>query len=435
MESKVPTINTNDRQVEVVKWLIENGGHVEAGQELVELGTAKAVVSIQAEHTGFISQKGAPGEYLGVGQPLVSYHKSQAEALAQKGAAVVVSEPVTGAAVKSEGQFGFLKFSAEAEKYIQANKIDKSMFQGMGLVTTDMIEELLNPQAKNKSAAACSPKNASKKSALAPSYRSTNVSGLKKAEIEALTTGAEGTINCTLNFTFLSHALRQRVQRENLFDHIILPIIVFELAKLLPENPLFTSFFENEKIYHYDKVNIGLAMDMGKGLKVVNVAEADQLLPNDIYQKIVDFSARYLENTLEMDHLMGSTITITDLSAYGVETFTPLINGKQSVIIGIGAPSKAPGQPMTFSVTFDHRVLSGRDIGIFMTTLIDRLYSYGKVELIPQSSLLAVENSCARCGIDNATYQEQFKRFAMMQMTMNSDGELSLICHSCAQGF
>lgn len=224
MESKVPTINTNDRQVEVVKWLIENGGHVEAGQELVELGTAKAVVSIQAEHTGFISQKGAAGEYLGVGQPLVSYHKSQAEALAQKGATVVASEPAANAAVKSEGQFGFLKFSASAEKYIQQNKIDKSMFQGMGLVTTDMIEEMLNPQAKAKPAAVCSPK----KSSLAPSYRSTNVSGLKKAEIDALSTGAEGTINCTLNFTFLSQALRQRVQRENLFDHLILPIIVFE---------------------------------------------------------------------------------------------------------------------------------------------------------------------------------------------------------------
>lgn len=437
MESKVPNINTNDRQVEVVKWLIDNGGHVEAGAELVELGTAKAVVSIQAEHSGFISQKGSVGEYLPVGQTLVTYHKTQAEALAQSQAAKVSAPEAssTTASVKSEGKFGFLKFSAGAEQYIAQNKIDTSMFQGMGLVTTDMIQETLNPQLKSKKADNCKPGAAQKKSALAPSLRSTKVSGLKNAEIEALSTGAEGTINCTLNFTFLSQALRQRVQRENLFDGIILPIILFELGKLLPEHPLFTSFFEDGKIYHYDKVNIGLAMDMGKGLKVVNLAGADQLLPQQIYSKVVDFSMKYLENTLEMDHLMGSTVTVTDLSTYGVETFTPLINGKQSVIIGIGSTTKAPGAPMTFSVTFDHRVLSGRDIGVFMTTLIDRLYSYGKVELIPQESLLALEKSCSRCGIDNEAYQEQFKRFANMQLIMNASGELNLICHACAQGF
>ncbi|AZZ36912.1 hypothetical protein CIK05_08950 [Bdellovibrio sp. qaytius] len=435
MESKVPNINTNDRQVEVVKWLIENGGHVEAGAELVELGTAKAVVSIQAEHTGFISQKGVVGEYLPVGQTLVSYHKTQAEALAQISAAAPAVETSTTASVKSEGKFGFLKFSADAEKYISENKIDKSLFQGMGLVTTDMVQETLNPQLKSKKSDNCKPGAAPKKTAMAPNFRSTNVSGLKKAEIDALTTGTEGQINCTLNFTFLSHALRQRVKRENLFDGIILPIILFELGKLLPEHPLFTSFFEDNKIYHYDKVNLGLAMDMGKGLKVVNLAGADQLLPQDIYSKVVDFSMRYLENTLEMDHLMGSTITVTDLSTYGVETFTPLINGKQSVIIGIGATGKAPGAPMTFSVTFDHRVLSGRDIGVFMTTLIERLYSYGKVDLIPQESFLALEKSCSRCGIDNESYQEQFKRFAAMQVIMNASGELNLLCHTCAQGF
>ena len=115
---------------------------------------------------------------------------------------------------------------------------------------------------------------------------------------------------------------------------------------------------------------------MGKGLKVVKIENADILMPVDFYAKSLESGLRYMRNKIKLEDMVGTTITVSDLSGMNIMYFHPLINGYQSAIIGIGGDASQPGQPMTINMTFDHRVSSGREAASFLNELRSRILKY-----------------------------------------------------------
>jgi 2-oxoglutarate dehydrogenase E2 component (dihydrolipoamide succinyltransferase) len=312
----------------------------------------------------------------------------------------------------------------------------------MGLVSVEVIEAKLGIRkpsvvpANRSTLDSSDYKNRQNALVTNPELRSEKVSKSKKLEISLLTAGQSGGINSSLTVQFNSASIRQTLQELNSLNGQMLPLILFELARLLEEYPAFTGYYENEKIYYYDRIDLGLAIDLGKGLKVPVIRGANQLSPTELLEAITDFATRYLDNQLSVEDLTGGTITISDLSSENILHFQPLVNQNQSVILGIGGDSSIEGYPMTLTIVFDHRILAGREVALFLNALKSRLLSYQLTNLPEtESNARTRDISCSHCLIDLQSLYQKFGRDALMHVHVDDKGQTAYICHVCLGGF
>ena len=138
---------------------------------------------------------------------------------------------------------------------------------------------------------------------------------------------------------------------------------------------MLNAYFENNNIMQYTDVNIGIALDIDDGLKVYTVKNADTLTMQAMETSIGEGIYSYFRKTLTPDKIKGSTFTITDLSSFGVDRFIPLINYKQSAILGISSVDKKLDR-FTLSLSFDHRITEGKLASLFLTDLAAAITSH-----------------------------------------------------------
>jgi pyruvate/2-oxoglutarate dehydrogenase complex dihydrolipoamide acyltransferase (E2) component len=467
-----PRINPNDEEVGVVQWRVQDGDRIEVGAELVDLETSKTTVTVEAEVAGVIRTIAKKGEIIPVGAPLYQVAHSADEfarddqvpsppPTVSKIVASPTPEPFRSKSPRYHkpdvpiAAYTSTRLSQAARVLIQDLDLNAQDYAGAGLVTARAVRARQN---MDSFAAASAPSSTPAISTVkAPAQiidpgcdvmRTESLSLSKRSEIHALSIGASGLINSTLSVYFESATIRARLEGSASFDGNIQPLLLYEISRLLRLWPQFTAYFEKDSVAFYDRIDLGLAIDLGTGLKVVTIKDADTLMPIELFEKTIDFALRYVENRLRSDELVGSTITVTDLSSLDILHFKPLINGKQSAIIGIGGDSTQPGHPMSVNMTFDHRVATGRQAGSFLKELRDRIVSFAPVDEQPGSAALAMAQHnavaqrtdsgpvrCDSCGIDYETYTTEFGRQANMLARFNQDGSISGLCHRCYAGW
>ncbi|GAB4239014.1 MAG: 2-oxoglutarate dehydrogenase complex dihydrolipoyllysine-residue succinyltransferase [Stanieria sp.] len=461
----VPRVNTNDNEVELVHWYVEDKQLVEVGQEIADVESSKAVMSIESEAAGYILTSAQVGDSIEVGTPIAVLYNELAELEADlnrdgvKESSPSVSEPISqpvvnNGAVSTEldladnrkperdlvtttakASFDFTRFSPSAKEYLKQNDLDASQFEGMGLVSVEAIEQILGKKSQpltptngNHSTTVVSPTN--------NNLRSEKISKSKKIEINLLSAGQAGRINSSLTVQFNSEGIRQTLAETGSLNGQILPLILFEFSRLLEEYPVFNAYYEAGRIYYYDRIDIGLAMDLGKGLKVPIIRNANLLSPVEIQETVTNYATQYLDNRLDPADLMGGTVTVTDLSNEGILHFQPLLNQNQAIILGIGGDSTIEGYPLTLTVVFDHRISSGREVASFLNELKKRLLSYALSNLPETQKLAKTKNiQCSKCLIDLHSLYQKFGSEALMQLHINEQGETDYICHVCLGGF
>lgn len=363
----VPRVNTNDDEVEVVHWYVNDRELVKKGADIADIASSKATFVVQAECDGYIKHCCHRGQVVRVGNPIARVYASHEEMDLEFVAATpleekrdpMISQPPETPALSIEPHpdaaplFGVTRFSKAALRFLEENGRDPKEWTGRGLVTRKDLEAVKNAVP----------------SELGRGLRSEKVPRAKQAEIDSLTLGREGGITSSLTVEFLAEPILRTLKEQKTLNAQLLPLLVFELAKLLETHPSFTAFFEKGRIYFYDRIDLGIAIDFGKGLKVVVLREANRMTPIRIYEAILDFTVRYMKNEISVAELTDSTFTVTDLSSQNIRHFQPLLNGRQSAILGIGGDSLHPGHPLSLTLAFDHRVLTGRDAAGFLTEL------------------------------------------------------------------
>jgi pyruvate dehydrogenase E2 component (dihydrolipoamide acetyltransferase) len=122
-------------------------------------------------------------------------------------------------------------------------------------------------------------------------------------------------------------------------------------------------------------VHIGLAVETEGGLLVVVVRDADRKTVHEIGRETLDKAGRAVAGTITPEELRGGTFTLTNLGAFGVEAFTPIINPPEVAVLGAGRIEPAPmayqghialRQRMVLSLTFDHRLIDGAPAARFL---------------------------------------------------------------------
>ena len=354
----VPQLNPNDMEMQVVEWHVQDGDPVEVGDIIITLETAKANIDVESDCEGFILTTCKTHDIVSIGRELARFYDSLNELTAASNQQRDTSTELSKLLPNDNVAENTMRFSQSALAYIEAEKIDKEIFRGMGLVTLTNVKQTV----------------------AASGLRREPILLSKQQEIQILIAGQQGGVNSSITVQFDSQPIRERLSKAKLLDGEILPFILFSLAYTIRQIPVVNAYYESQHIVYHKKINIGVAMDMGHGLKVPVIQQADTLTPHQLFQFIKTFSSRYRKKQLQTEDLQAATFTVSDLSNDDVIHFQPLLAPKQAAILGIGGNKHRAGHPMTLTLVFDHRVLSGRDAAQFLNALKERLTIEGRTQ-------------------------------------------------------
>jgi 2-oxoglutarate dehydrogenase E2 component (dihydrolipoamide succinyltransferase) len=142
--------------------------------------------------------------------------------------------------------------------------------------------------------------------------------------------------------------------------------------------PAINASIDNTDIIYHGYYDIGIAISTPRGLIVPVLRDADQLDFAGIEKGIVDFGEKARSGALSFDDLKGGTFTITNGGIFGSMLSTPILNPPQCAILGMHAIKDRPivenGQIvvrpiMYLALSYDHRLVDGRDAVQFLVTI------------------------------------------------------------------
>lgn len=153
-------------------------------------------------------------------------------------------------------------------------------------------------------------------------------------------------------------------------------------VQALKKFPQVNAFIDGNDMLFHDYQHIGIAIGSTRGLVVPVIKHADRLSLADIEKKIIDFAERAGNGKLLPDELSDGTFTITNGGVYGSLLSTPILNPPQSAILGMHKIEQRPvaveGQVvirpiMYVALSYDHRIIDGRDAVQFLVTIKEEL--------------------------------------------------------------
>jgi pyruvate dehydrogenase E2 component (dihydrolipoamide acetyltransferase) len=159
-------------------------------------------------------------------------------------------------------------------------------------------------------------------------------------------------------------------------------LLIHEVARLLGEHGLLNSTLVDGSILVSDEVHMGFAVALADGLIVPVIRDVHRLSLGDIARGRVELAAKAQAGTLTLEEIEGGTFTISNLGAFGADTFTPIINPPQCAILGTGRivekPAVVDGEvvvrpAMWLSLTFDHRLVDGAPAANFLQALAEHM--------------------------------------------------------------
>lgn len=199
--------------------------------------------------------------------------------------------------------------------------------------------------------------------------------------MESLQTSAQLTITMKADVTKLT-ALQSQLNETAGARHDMKLTMTDFVAKAvvlsLLEHPAMNSQYQNDRVETFEYVHLGIAAALDHGLAVPVIRHAEKLSLIELAKSIKSYGKKAREGKLLHDEIEGSTFTITNLGAYGVEHFTPILNPPEAGILGVGKTDHMPvyhgnelckGTILPLSLTFDHRVLDGAPASQFLSTV------------------------------------------------------------------
>ena len=133
--------------------------------------------------------------------------------------------------------------------------------------------------------------------------------------------------------------------------------------------PAVNASFAGDAIIQYGSIHLSVAVAVEEGLVTPVIRDAQKKSLREISEAVKDLAARARSKKLKPEEYAGGTITVSNLGAYGIESFSAIINPPQALILSIGAIVKKPvvnheeqivvGQRMSIGLSADHRVVDG----------------------------------------------------------------------------
>lgn len=153
-------------------------------------------------------------------------------------------------------------------------------------------------------------------------------------------------------------------------------------AMALRDHPEMNVSVDGDDLVYHPVVNLGMAVALEEGLIVPVIPEADQISLADLSQKAKDLASRARDKRLGPDEITGGTFTVSNMGAFDLFAFTPILNPPEAGILGVCTIEKQlqmngdkieERHLMGLSLTFDHRAIDGAQSALFLGRIRDLL--------------------------------------------------------------
>lgn len=386
IELRVPPLPESVSDATVLSWHKQAGESFRRDETLVDLETDKVVLEVPAPEAGVLTEiRFNEGETV------------QAEAVL----AVLDTEATDAQEAEVEADEApddEPMLSPAVRVLIKEKGIDPSLIKGTGkrgrILKSD-VEAYLNTRE-----VAESPPHQEQPSVKAESPPSTLVSANRAEErvamtrlrrriaerlVEAQQTAAILTTFNEVNLqavTDLRNKHRERFEKQHDVRLGFMSFFIKASVEALKEFPIINASMDGDEIVYHNYFDIGIAVSSPRGLVVPILRDADQLGFAAIEKEIRAYGAKAKEGSLSYDDLTGGTFSITNGGIFGSMLSTPILNPPQSAILGMHAILKRPVveadeiviRPMMYlALSYDHRIIDGRDAVQFLVSIKEHL--------------------------------------------------------------
>ncbi|MFV2031283.1 MAG: 2-oxoglutarate dehydrogenase complex dihydrolipoyllysine-residue succinyltransferase [Gammaproteobacteria bacterium] len=386
VELKVPVLPESITEGTLGDWHKKVGEAVAAEENVVDLETDKVVLEIVSTSAGVIESIAfetgdtvKSGEVLGV-------INTDAPAAEEKSSEAPESETPEKASSS--------KASPAVRKMINENELSEDEIKPSGkkgaILKKDVERHLQSksgtPPENVKSVAATSVSSPSVEApATGRNDRRVPMSRLRARIAERLKLAQNtAAMLTTFNEVNLKPMMDARASYRDAFEKThgvklgMMSFFTRSAVEALKRFPAVNASIDDDDIVYHDYFDIGIAVSSDRGLVVPILRDADQLSYADIEREIRSLGERARDGKLGIDDLTGGTFSITNGGVFGSMLSTPILNPPQSAILGMHTIQQRPVvidgkiviRPMMYlALTYDHRIIDGKDAVQFLLTI------------------------------------------------------------------
>jgi 2-oxoglutarate dehydrogenase E2 component (dihydrolipoamide succinyltransferase) len=383
IEVRVPQLPESVADATLVAWHKKPGDAVARDENLVDLETDKVVLEVPAPAAGILKEI-----KLGDGTTVTS---GQVLAVIEEGATAVpgASAPAI-MAVATPGASAAAKLSPAAKRVVEENKLDPNAVSGSGrdgrVSKSDVVNYLSAkdappPQPKEPPPAAKAPQ-ATRGARAEQRVPMTRLRArIAERMVQAQATQALLTSFNEVDLKAVSELRsRYKEQFEKQYGAKLGFMSFFTKAcvEALKKFPSVNASVDGNDIVYHEYFDVGVAVSTDRGLIVPVLRDADHMSFADIEKSIAGFAGRARAGTITMEELTGGTFTITNGGTFGSLLSTPIVNAPQSAILGmhkiqdraVVVDGQVVVRPMMYvALTYDHRIIDGREAVQFLVTV------------------------------------------------------------------
>lgn len=394
VEIVMPKLGMAMKEGTVSVWNKQVGDFVGKGELIASINSEKIEMEIESPAEGVVleitvqeGQGVPPGTvicYIGqAGEKIIEVERNLQTAKTEAAVAITQIEQApssTQTAIKDR-----VKISPVARKMAEAAHIDIGKLQGTGpggRITKEDVQRAIEESARDVREVREEKQLKDMPSHHSDSVQRLPVTGMRRVIAErmqsSLHTSAQLTLTMKVDVTDLIAMQKQAAETAQTHYETKLTVTDFVARAVvlsLRRHKQMNSAYIDDHIHVFDAVHLGMAVALDKGLVVPVIRNAENESLISLSKRIKEAAQRARQGQLSSDEMTGSTFTISNLGAYEVEHFTPILNPPEAGILGVGAVYSTPvykGEElqrrtiMPLSLTFDHRVLDGAPAAAFL---------------------------------------------------------------------
>jgi 2-oxoglutarate dehydrogenase E2 component (dihydrolipoamide succinyltransferase) len=394
----VPSLGESVTEATIARWLKKKGEAVKLDEPLIELETDKVTLEVNASSAGVLSDiKSAEGAKVSVGDVVGLIDTAATPSATISAATSATSEQASlTQAVETENSSGSESKtsssredgSSPAAKKIAAEKnLALAEVAGSGrdgrVTKGDVLSAVMDRQTSPGSPVGQSVGSGTRyeERVKMTRLRQRIAERLKEAQNTAA-------MLTTFNEVDMTRLIEMRATYKDAFEKKhgsrlgFMSFFIAAAVQALKELPSLNAEIQGEEIVYKNYYDIGVAVAAPQGLVVPVVRNADARSFAGIENEIVALGQKAKNGKLTLEDLSGATFTITNGGVFGSLMSTPILNPPQSGILGMHKVEKRPivvndqivvRSMMYVALTYDHRIVDGREAVTFLVHIKDAL--------------------------------------------------------------
>lgn len=401
IEILVPTLPESVADAQLISWHKSLGEFVEKDENLVDLETDKVILEVPAVESGIVSKIiKENGAIVNSGELLAIIDTNQ-----QAPVNTQTTQQQTEAPTPAEApDHADIPLSPAVRRLIFENNLKPEEITGTGKndrITKSDVLDFINQQPQEpQSGLTTQPETPttpieadstkSPISEIRPEQRVPMTRLRAKVAERLLQAQQNAAMLTTFNEVNMQQVIDLRGEYKTRFEekHTVklgfMSFFVKASIEALKRYPIVNASIDNNDIIYHGYYDIGIAVSTPRGLIVPVIRDADQLDFAGIEKTIVEYGQKSRDGSLSYDDLSGGTFTITNGGIFGSMLSTPLLNPPQCAILGMhGIKERAVVENkeivirpiMYLALSYDHRLIDGRDAVQFLATIKECLES------------------------------------------------------------